>query len=253
MLTLVHVQLAGVAKRLGLARLDLGTDRCVVHRAHLVACGSGGGGSRASGIGNQLCLVVGVLAVEHIHLTGVAECLRLARLELGADGLEDLGAHLVAHRGRRGDVLALRVGDSDKVGIGVLAVVVLQLAGVTEGLVQAVNGLGTHGLVDSRTDRIALGGGSGSGSGLLVDGNKVLAIRLGNNDKVGVGVLAVEVLELAGVTEDLVQAIDGLGAHGLVDVGADSAALGTGGGGHGGEDSHRGGNGQGDQGGELHC
>lgn len=271
-------QLALVAKGLGLSRLELGTNG-------LVDCGTGvsaSGGSRAGGVGNQLEGCSRVLAVVDVQKAGVAESLSLAILGGGTYRILHHSAHEVALGSSK--FLTCCLSKDDKLGIGVLAVVLLELAGITKGLAQTVFGLGADGLLDSGTHDVVALGGSGSSRGrcaffdgsrraeIVVDngglgvgvftvvtlqlagvtkclevtgqefaadrlvvgradgvagrGGELLAGRISNEDKVGIRMLAVEVVQLTGVTKDLVQAVLGPGTNGLEDSRAESVTLG---------------------------
>jgi hypothetical protein len=194
--------------------------------------------TRSSGLAlalrNKGKSILGVLAVESTQLAIVAKGLGLSRWELGTNGLVNCSAGVCADGGGR----ASTIGHQRECVAGVLAVVEIQQAGVVEGLVLAVLGDCADGILDHKAHKVAHGGLTG---------------RIGKDDKLGVGVLAAVILELALVSKSLCLAIDGLGTNGLVDSGADIAALGNSGGGHGREDNHQGGDGQGNQGVELHC
>lgn len=252
-LAVVLLELAGVSKGLAQTVFGLGADGLLNSGTHdVVALGgssSGRGalfdGSRRAEIdGDNSGLGVGVLAVVVLQLAGVTKGLEVTGQELAADRLVDSRADGVA--GRNGQLLAGRISNEDKVGIGMLTVVVFQLAGVTKGFVQAGFGLGANRLEDSRADGVALGGGSALLKGIGLAGGLV------SNGELGTGVAAAVLDELAGVAKGKEFAGEILGTDGLVDGTADFGALGSCGGGHGGEDGHRGGDSQGDQGVELH-
>lgn len=159
-LTVEDAHLARVTEGLGLAGLELGTDRLVDLGAGLVANGGRGGGALA--VDNRLGLGAGVLAVVNFEGALVAKGLGLAREELGANWGVDLGAGLVA---LGGNILASGLGNEGGLVGGVLAVEHVHLANVGEGLVLTGEEFGTDGLVNLGAGLVADGNGGGGHGG----------------------------------------------------------------------------------------
>lgn len=185
----------------------------------------------AGSLGGDSNLVTGVLALVNGELAGVAKGGVVAALELGADGIVQEDAGLVAGLGLglnglgdlsgqlgllgllSSNVIARSLGGGGKDLLRVLALVDGERAAVSEGLLVAAIELGTDGVVVHGAGNVAL----------LLGGGIAGSLGRGGDDHLGV--LALENRESAAVAERLLLATLELGADGIKVEGAGLVAL----------------------------